>query len=143
MGMGLIILFLVLFAPLLFGIIFLLARLSSRFGYSLITLRAPMIAIIISVIYTVFIFFVSSLFERDVLYWICGVLFLSVIVLWVIDSRYLHKLAKQRKIIVKKLNTNRHVVKIIARVILVVLYLNQAKSRELCNLPLIGVNVVE
>jgi hypothetical protein len=42
-----------------------------------------------------------------------------VIVLWVIDSRYLHKLAKQRKTIVKKLNTNRQVVKIVSRIALV------------------------
>jgi hypothetical protein len=38
--------------------------------------------------------------------------------LWVVDSRYLHKLAKQRKVIVKKIDANRQVVKIIARVVL-------------------------
>lgn len=121
MGMSLIILFTAFFLPLLFSIIFLLFRFSSRFGYSFITLRAPMLAIAVTAIYTVLIFFVSSLFEGGVLFWTSGVLILAVIVLWVIDSRYLHKLAKQRKAIVKKFNTNRQVVKIIARTALVII----------------------
>lgn len=121
MGEGLVILFLTFFAPLLFSIIFLLFRFSSRFGYSFITLRSPLLAVAVSAFYTVLVFFVSSLFEGVTLYWACGVLILAMIVLWVIDSRYLHKLARQRKAIVKKFNTNRQVVKVIARAALVII----------------------
>lgn len=118
MGMGLFVLFFALFSPLLLSIIFLLFRLSSRFGYSLITLRASMLAIAISAGYTALVLFAPSLSTGGEIYWLCGILIMVIIVLWVIDSRYLHKLAKQRKTIVKKLNANRQVVKIIARIAL-------------------------
>lgn len=118
MGVGLLILFIALFSPPLFSIIFLLFRLSSRFGYSLITLRAPMLAIVVSAGYTVLALFASSLSTEGAIYWLCGILIMVIIVLWVIDSRYLHKLAKQRKTVVKKLNANRQVVKNIARIAL-------------------------
>lgn len=116
----LVILFVAFFSPLLFSIIFLLFRFSSRFGYSLITLRAPLLTIAVTAVYTVLILFVSSLSTGGALYWTSGILILAMIILWVINSRYLHKLAKQRKTIVKKFNTNRQVVKVIARVVLVI-----------------------
>jgi|GEM_PF-631694 len=118
MGMGLTVLFMALLSPLLFSIIFLLFRFSSRFGYSLITLRAPILAIVVSAICTILVFLISSLFEGTALYWSSGIIILAMVVLWVVDSRYLHKLAKQRKVIVKKLSSNRQVVKIIARIAL-------------------------
>lgn len=121
MGTTLVILFVAFFSPLLFSIIFLLFRLSSRFGYSFITLRSPLLAVAVSAFYTVLVFFVLSLFDGNVLYWTSGILILAMIVLWIIDSRYLHKLAKQRKAIVKKFNTNKQVVKVIARAALVII----------------------
>ncbi len=120
LGFSLAILFAEFFSPLLFSIVFLLWRLSSRFGYSLVTLRSPMLSIAVAIVYTILIFITSSLLPSGALYWSTGILVLVMVALWVVDSRYLHKLAKQRKTIVKKLNTFRQVVKILARVFLAV-----------------------
>lgn len=117
---GLVFLFFAWFLPLIASVIFLLFRFSSRFGYSFITLRFPILAIAMMFVYTLLILFVSGLFGGVALYWTSGLMTLATIVLWVIDSRHLYKLTKQRKTIVKNLNSNRQVVKIIARVLLVI-----------------------
>jgi hypothetical protein len=113
---GLLILFFAWFLPLIVSVLFLLFRLSSRFGYSIITLKVPLVVVAVAGVYTISVFvYTLDTLGLYPLAWLSGLFVILIIASWVVDSRYLRKLTKKRISIVKKINTPRQVVKIIAR----------------------------
>ncbi len=117
---GFVLLFFVIFSPLILGVIFLLFRLSSRFGYSITTIRIPLLVIAVATIYAICFFTNKSDISSPTMpIWLCVIVLIATITSWIIDSRYLHRLVKKRVVTVKKINSTREVVKILARIILV------------------------
>ncbi len=123
LGWSLLALFLAISLPILISIVFILLRLSSRFGYSLVTLKVPLATLVASIIFMTLFWVINPDWLGSYgLYWVSGLFLLVIAILWIIDARRLRKLTQT----LKTKSTNRKIVKILARIFLVIILVPMA-----------------